>query len=78
MLTTSVTLQGFQPITGRNLKIIDFLRRVDGKKFSSCAALNLVGNAPNRVASEKRSGTFVGEAFDHDDEAYRLTVRMSI
>ena len=63
MLNTSVTLQGFRPITGRHLKVIDFLRRVDGKTFSSCAALYLVGNTPNRVAREKRSGTFVSGLF---------------
>jgi hypothetical protein len=78
MLTASVTVQGFETVAWRDLKVIDLLCRVDGKKFGSCTALYLVGNAPNRVASVERDRTFVGEALDHYDGAYRITVRMSI
>ena len=78
MLTASIAVQGFEAIAWRDLKIIDLLCRVDGKKFGSRTALYLVGNAPNRVASEERDRTFVGEALDQDDGAYRITVRMSI
>ena len=78
MLTASIAVQGFEAIAWRDLKVIDLLCRVDGKKFGSRTALYLVGNAPNRVASEERDRTFVGEALDQDDGAYRITVRMSI
>jgi hypothetical protein len=78
MLTASVSLQGFEAVAWRDLKVIDLLCRIDGKKFGSRAALYLVGNAPNRVASEERDRTFIGEALDHYAVAYRITVRMSI
>jgi hypothetical protein len=78
MLTASVTLQGFEAVAWRDLKVIDLLCRIDGKKFGSRTARYLVGNAPNRVASEESDRTFVREALDHDDGAYRITVRMSI
>ncbi len=78
MLTPSVTLQGFEAVAWRDLKVIDLLCRIDGKKFGSRASLYLVGNAPNRVASEECDRTFIGEALDHDAVAYRITVRMSI
>ena len=78
MLAASATVQGFQAIAWRDAKVIDFLCRVDGKKFGSRTALDLIRNVPNRVASKERDRTFVGEALDHDDEAYRITVRMSI
>ena len=78
MLTASIAVQGFEAIAWRDLKVIDLLCRVDGEKFGSRTALYLVGNAPDRVASKERDCTFVGEALDHDDEAYRITVRMSI
>jgi hypothetical protein len=77
MLTAAVTVQGFQAIAWWDLKVIDLLCRVDGKKFGSRAALYLVGNSPDRVASEESGRAFVGEALDHDDGAYRITVRMS-
>ena len=77
MLTASVTLQGFEAVARRDLKVIDLFCRVDSKKFGSRTALYLVGDAPNRVASEESGRTFVGEALDHDDGAYRITVRMS-
>jgi hypothetical protein len=78
LLTASVTLQGFAAVAWRNPKVIDLLCRVDGKKFGSRTALYLVGNAPNRGASEERDRTFVGEALDHNNVAYRITVRRSI
>ena len=78
MLTVSVTLQGFEAVAWRDLKVIDLLCRVDGKKFGSRTTLYLVGNTPNRVASEESGRTFVGKALYHDDGAYRITVRMSI
>ena len=78
MLTASVSLQAFEAVAWRDLKVIDLLCRVDGKKFGSRTALDLVGNAPNRVASEESGRTFVREALDHDREAYRITVRLSI
>jgi hypothetical protein len=78
MLTTPVTVQGFEVIAWRDPKIINFLCRVDRKKFGSRTALDLVRNVPNRVASEKRDRTFVGEALDHDNAAYRITVRKSM
>jgi hypothetical protein len=78
MLTASVTVQGFEAVAWRDLKVIDLLCRVDGKKFGSRTALYLVGSVPNRVASEESGRTFVGKALYHDDGAYRITVRMSI
>ena len=78
VLTTSVTLQGFEAVAWRDLKVIDLSCRIDDKKFGSRTALYLVGNAPNRVASEERDRTFVGEALDHDNAAYRITVRKSM
>ena len=39
MLTPSVTLQGFEAVAWRDLKIIDLLCRIDGKKFGSRASL---------------------------------------
>jgi hypothetical protein len=78
MLTASVSLQAFEAVAWRDLKVIDLLCRVDGKKFGSRTALNLVGNAPNRVPNEERNRTFVSEALDRDDGAYRITVRMAM
>jgi hypothetical protein len=78
MLTASVTVQGFQSIAWRDAKIINFLCRIDGKKFGSRTALDLVRNVSNREAREKRNRTFVGEALDHDNTAYRITLRKSM
>ncbi len=78
MLAASITVQGFQAIARRDAKIINFLCRIDGKKLSSRTALDLVRNVSNRVARKKRSRTFVGEALDHDNVAYWITVRKSI
>ena len=78
MLTAPISVQSFAAIAWGDPWIINFLCRVDSKKFGSRTALYLVGNAPNRVASEERDRTFVGEALDQDDGAYRITVRMSI
>jgi hypothetical protein len=78
MLTTPITVQGFQAITWQDAKIINFLCRIDGKKFGSRTALDLVRNVPNGVAAKKCSRTFVGEALDHDNAAYRIPVRKSI
>ena len=33
MLTASIAVQGFEAIAWRDLKVIDLLCRVDGKKF---------------------------------------------
>jgi len=78
MLTASATAQGFQAIAWRDAKIINFLCRIDGKKFGSRTALDLVRNVSNRVACEKRSRTSVGETLYHDNTAYRITVRKSM
>jgi hypothetical protein len=78
MLAASATVQGFQAIAWRDAKIINFLCRIDGKKFGSRTALDLVRNVSNRVAREKRNRTFVGEALDHGNTAYRITVRKSM
>jgi hypothetical protein len=34
MLTASIAAQGFEAVAWRDLKVIDLLCRVDGKKFS--------------------------------------------
>jgi hypothetical protein len=78
MLTASITVQGLKAVARRGSKVINLDCRVDGKKFRSRTALNLVGNAPDRITSEERNRALVGEALDHDDAAYRITVRMSI
>jgi hypothetical protein len=41
-------MQGFQAIAWRDAKIINFLCRIDGKKFGPRTALDLVRNVPNR------------------------------
>jgi len=52
MLTASITVQGFKAVAWWDPKVVKLLCCVDGKKFGSGAALDLVGNTPNRVASE--------------------------
>src|SRR3974390_2567104 len=66
ILTASVAVQSFETIAWRNPKIINFLCRVDGKKFGSRTALDLIRNVSSRVASKKCGRTFVGEAPYHD------------
>jgi hypothetical protein len=70
MLTASITVQGFEAVAWRNPKVVKLLCRVDGKKFGSRTALDLVGNVPNRVAGKESDRTLVGEALDQDDKAY--------
>ena len=64
-------MQNFEPIARRHAQIIDLLCRVDGEKFSSRPALNLIWQSSDRVARKQRSRTFVGKAPDHDSAAYR-------
>jgi hypothetical protein len=69
MLAASVTVQDFKAVTRRNPKVVKLLCRVDGKKFGSRTALDLVRNTPNHVASEEGDRTLVGETLDHGDVA---------
>jgi len=66
VLTASITMQGFEAVAWRNPKVVKLPCRVDSKKFGSRTTLNLARNAPNRVASEERDCTFVGEALNHN------------
>jgi hypothetical protein len=78
MLTAPISVQSFEAIAWGDPWIINFLCRVDSKKFGSRTALDLVRNVPNRVAGKKSGRTFVGEALDHDNAAYRIAVRTSM
>lgn len=52
MLSAPIAVQSFKAIARRNPQIVGPFSRVEGEKFGSTPALNLVGQALNRVAGK--------------------------
>jgi hypothetical protein len=77
VLTASITMQGFEAVAWRNPKVVKLPCRVDSKKFGSRTTLDLVWNPPNRISGEESNRSLVGETLNHNNIAYRVTVRMS-
>lgn len=65
MLSISVTLQGFQPITWRGTKVLQGDRRVQVLKFAAGDLEQIGREALCRFAFEGCPGQIVLEALDH-------------
>lgn len=76
-LSAPIAMQSFKAIARRNPQIVEPFGRVEGEKLGPTPALNLIGQALNRVAGKKCCRSLIAEALDHACNAYRRTVRTS-
>jgi hypothetical protein len=58
--------QRFEAIAGRDSKIIQLLRRIERLGLSPRTLLDLVGQAPDRMAGKQSRGALVSKALDHE------------
>jgi hypothetical protein len=52
MLSAPIAVQSFKAIARRNPQIVETFSRVDSEKLGSTPALNLIGQALNRVTGK--------------------------
>ena len=78
VLAVSRTAQRFKAVARRDSEIIQPLRRIERLELRPRAPLDLVGQAPDRMAGKQGRRALVDEALDHGGRSYRKSVRSAM
>ena len=65
VLAGSITAELFQPVAGRDAKVVERFGRVDRDELAKHDPAVLGGVAPNGFAAEEAFGVAIAEALDH-------------
>jgi len=66
VLTFSISLELFQPVSRRNPQVFQRFRRIENQELTVCSPVDREGKLPRRLTLEDLSRFFASKALDHE------------